>query len=284
MILLPEPGPALLASAWVLRAASMVGCDDNPPKGAICIDDIGGGVGRPYDIVDGVAIIGVSGVIVPTYWYVGSPYVTGCNGLRLQLAMAFDDPMVRAIALLVNSGGGFVSGVADLADWIVEAKAAAGKPVAAILAEYAYSAAYWLASTADSIAVPRTGGVGSIGVIMVHWDLSAALAEAGCKPTIIKAGARKADGNSYEPLPNDVHERWARDCEDLRRLFAGAVATNRAAAGATLDLAAVLESEARVWDGPVGTADAVAQGFADAVLAPDRALQSLIDHLAQRSA
>lgn len=283
MILLPEPGPALLAPSWVPWCASAVGQDTPPPKGAIYIDDVGS-AGRPYDVVDGVALIGVTGMIVPSFWYIGSSYVTGCNCLRLQLAMAFDDPQVRAIALVVNSGGGLVSGIADLADWIVEAKAAAGKPVVSILAEFAYSAAYWLASAADSISVPRTGGVGSIGVIMVHWDLSAALAEAGIKATVIKAGARKADGNAYEPLPNDVQERWTAECEDLRRLFAGSVATNRAAAGASLDLDAVLASEARTWEGPAGTAEAVAQGFADIVLAPDKALQALIDHLnAQRS-
>ncbi|MCW2242797.1 S49 family peptidase [Azospirillum canadense] len=278
MLLMPEPGPALLAPAWVPRAAAVVGASATPPKGAVYIGDLGAGT-RPYDVVNGVAVISIAGVIVPTYWYIGSPYVTGCNGLRLQLAMAFEDPAVRAIVLLVNSGGGLVSGVADLADWIVEAKAAAGKPVVAILAEFAYSAAYWLASAADSISVPRTGGVGSIGVIMVHWDLSAALQEAGIKATIIAAGDRKADGNAYEPLPGEVRDRWLAECEDIRKLFAASVAQNRAAAGVSLDLDAVLASQARTWEGPSGTAEAVASGFADAVLAPDRAFQALLDTL-----
>ncbi|CAO3453890.1 Phage capsid and scaffold [Azospirillum argentinense] len=278
MLLMPEPGPALLAPAWVPRAAAVVGASGDPPKGAVYIGDIGAG-SRPYEVVNSVALIGISGVIVPTYWYIGSPYVTGCNGLRLQLAMAFEDPAVRAIALVVNSGGGLVSGVADLADWIMATKTAAGKPVVSILAEFAYSAAYWLASAADTISVPRTGGVGSIGVIMVHWDLSAALKEVGIKATIIAAGDRKADGNSYEPLPDEVRDRWLAECEDIRRLFASSVARYRSAAGASLDTDAVLASQARTWEGPAGTAEAVTSGFADAVLAPDQAFRALLDNI-----
>jgi ClpP class serine protease len=42
------------------------------------------------------------------------------------------------------------------------------KPIHAILTENAYSAAYAIASAADRISVPRTGGVGSVGVITMH--------------------------------------------------------------------------------------------------------------------
>lgn len=279
MIVLPDPGPALIAPAWVPRAAAVLASpSERPAKGALHLSELNGST-RPYEVVGGVAIIPVCGVIVPQLDWIGWRYGTGCNVLRLQLGMAFDDPAVSAIALLVNSGGGLVNGVADLADWIVEAKAAAGKPVAAILGEYAYSAAYWIASTADTLSVPRTGGLGSVGVIMVHWDYSGMLGTAGVKATIIAAGAHKADGNPYQPLPDDVRASWLVGCEDLRQLFAASVARNRAAAGVALDTGAVLASEACIWDSPSLVAAAVSQGYADAVLPPDQAFQALFDHV-----
>ena len=47
-----------------------------------------------------------------------------------------------------------------------------------ILGENAYSAAYALASAAEFITVPRTGGTGSIGVIVMHVSFEEALKKA----------------------------------------------------------------------------------------------------------
>ncbi|MBP2297961.1 S49 family peptidase [Azospirillum picis] len=284
-------GPALLAPAFVTSASALlpqlVGAApagassglQRPAPGALHLSELDER-SRPYQLVGGVAIVPVCGLIVPRFDWIGWSYATGCNVLRLQLGMAFADPRVQAVVLWCKSGGGFVSGVADLVDWAAQAKAAAGKPVAAILDDYAYSAAYWIAAgIADTISVPRTGGLGSIGVISIHWDVSAALSEAGWKPTIIAAGKHKAEGNAFQPLPDDVRDRWLSESEAIRQLFADTVARGRKTAGASLDLAAVLATEAATWDGPNGTAAAVEQGFADAVLPPDDAFQALLTHL-----
>lgn len=289
-------GPALLAPAFVPAATALLprlsggtvlatgaptgNTIQRPAPGAVHLSELDER-NRLYQVVGGVAIVPVSGLIVPRLDWIGWSFATGCNVLRLQLALAFADPEVRAIVLWCKSGGGFVSGVADLVDWIAAAKAVAGKPLVAILDDYAYSACYWIASTADTISVPRTGGLGSVGVISIHWDISAALSEEGWKPTIIAAGKRKAEGNAYQPLPEDVRDRWLADSEDLRRLFAGSVARGRTDAGAPLDLNAVLATEARSWDGPSGTTTAVKEGFVDAVMAPDDAFQALLDHLSK---
>lgn len=77
------------------------------------------------------------------------------------LAIAADD--VDAVVLDVDSPGGGAEGCFDLVDTIYAARGS--KPIWAILSESAYSAAYALASAADRVIVPRTGGTGSIGVI-----------------------------------------------------------------------------------------------------------------------
>lgn len=237
------------------------------------------GEDKPFGYRDGVAVIGVQGCLIDKLGWWGGSWATGYNVLRWQLAEAHEDSDVRGIVLDIDSYGGMVAGCFDLCDFAVEAKQASGKPVAAILTECAYSAGYALASTADTIAVPRTGGVGSIGVVTMHWDISGALEKWGEKVTIIPAGKHKADGNPYGPLPEDVLARVSAEVEDLRQLFAATVVRNRAGAPNAPSLDQVLTTEARTYDGPAGLAEAVKLGLADAIMAPADAFAAFAAHV-----
>ena len=123
------------------------------------------------------------------------PYsgMTGYDGIRQNFLEALSDPAVEAIVLDIDSPGGEVAGCFDLVDTIYAARGE--KPIWSVLSESAYSAGYAIASAADRIVVPRTGGTGSIGVISMHVDWSQALTEAGVKVTFITYGERKADGH-----------------------------------------------------------------------------------------
>jgi capsid assembly protease len=227
---------------------------------------------KPYVLIDRVAVIGVKGLLVPSFPYLGWDIITGYDALRLQLECAFADLDVGGVVLDVNSGGGFVDCCFDLARWLFAAKAKAGKPVAAICSSFAYSAAYALASQADQISVPDCGGVGSIGVYTQHWDYSGLLDKAGVKITTIKSGEHKADGHSFAPLSEGVAADWQAEIDDLRRLFAHVVA-----AGRGLDVAAVMATEARCYSGPSGVKEAVRLGLADVEGPPDQAFQFFCD-------
>lgn len=270
--------PVLVAPAWAetaaanlarVRQASATGL----PAGCTRLGDVGGNR-RPYEIDQGVAIVSVAGLLVPKLGYIGAGWATGYDGLRVQLAHAFTDPDVLGVCLDIDSGGGIVNGCFDLVDWIAAAKVRAGKTVAAICSEEAYSAAYALACAADSISVPRTGGVGSIGVWQMHWDYSRMLAESGLSPTVVQSGAHKTDGHPYAALPDAVRADWQAQVDALRGLFADTVARLRG-----IDAEAVLATEARCFEGPAGTAEAVRLGLADAVLPPDQAFSALVDHV-----
>lgn len=269
--------------AWAIRPAGLdaarTACAQAAdPKaamaGAVWLGDDDHAAHNLFDIVNGVAIIPVCGTLVPDAWWVGARWITGYNVLKLQLALAFADPEVRGICLDVDSPGGLCKGLFDFVDWFREAKLAAGKPVAAILSEYAYSAAYAIASVADQISVPRTGGVGSIGTVMVHWDISGWLEKVGDKPTIIASGMRKADGNSYGPLPDDVLQEFKESVEELTLLFAETVVENRKTTGVKLDLTTVLATESRAYEGPKGTRHALELGLCDVIAAPHIAFQA----------
>ncbi|GJG92844.1 S49 family peptidase [Cupriavidus pauculus] len=222
-----------------------------------------------YDNVCGVAVIAVQGTLVQK---LGSlrPYsgMSGYDGIRQNLFMALDDPDVKAIALDIDSPGGEVAGCFDLVDTIHSLRGQ--KPIWSILNESAYSAGYAIASAADRIVVPRTGGVGSIGVICAHVDLSKALSAAGVKVTFITYGDRKADGHSEIPLSDEALARFQADINTMGELFVETVARNRNISAAT-----VRDTQAATFLG----AEGVALGLADEVAAPDAAFRALIQSI-----
>ncbi|MDQ7010250.1 MAG: S49 family peptidase, partial [Mariprofundaceae bacterium] len=150
------------------------------------------------------------------------------------------------------------------------------KPVHAFVAEHALSAGYALASQANHITLPRTGAVGSIGVVTLHTEMSGMLEQKGVAVTLVHAGKHKTDANPYEPLPPDVRDRMQVELEGLRTLFAQTVAAGR---GNRLDVHAALDTEAAVMRGN----EAVAAGLADAVADPRSAFRAFAESIHNRT-
>lgn len=221
---------------------------------------------QPFAVVDGIAVIEIAGTLVHRGAWIGqSSGLTSYEGIAAQLQAALADPTIRGIALDIDSFGGEVAGAFDLADRLRAARQV--KPVQAFVADHALSAAYALASQSDRIILPRTGAVGSIGVVAMHSDMSGALDQKGIAVTLIHAGARKVDANPYQPLPETVRARIAGELEDLRQLFAETVAEGR---GRRLDALRALGTEAAVFRGEA----AVFAGLADEVADPVTAFRA----------
>jgi len=221
---------------------------------------------QPFAMVDGIAVIEIAGTLVHRGAWIGqSSGLTSYEGIAAQIDAAIADPAVRGIALDIDSFGGEVAGAFDLADRIRAARAQ--KPIHAFVAEHALSAGYVLASQADRIILPRTGAVGSIGVVALHTDMSGALDQKGIAVTLIHAGAHKIDANPYQPLPQAVGDQMQRELEVVRFLFAETVASGR---GDRLTQAAALATEAAVFRG----ADAIAAGLADEIADPVTAFRA----------
>ena len=211
----------------------------------------------PYALVDGIAVIEISGVLIHRGGWIGqSSGQTSYEGIAAQIEAAASDPSVRGVALEIDSFGGEVAGVFDLADRIRALRR--DKPVWAFVAEHAFSAGYALASQASRILLPRTGALGSIGVVVMHADLSGKLDQDGVQVTLIHSGQHKVDGNPYAPLADTVRGDIQREINVLRFLFAETVAAGRAG---RLSQEAALATEAATYRG----ADAVASGLADEV-------------------
>jgi ClpP class serine protease len=103
------------------------------------------------------------------------------------------DPAVKKIAFRVNSPGGTVAGVPELANKIRRMK----KPTMAY-GEEANSAALWLAAAADKFTAMPSGSIGSVGVYMVVPDYSKAYADAGVRMVVIKSSQSPLKGAGIE--------------------------------------------------------------------------------------
>ncbi|CAD6169340.1 serine peptidase [Escherichia coli] len=219
-----------------------------------------------YDILEGIAVIPVHGTLVQKLGTL-RPYsgMTGYDGIRRNFLTALNDPDVKGICLDIDSPGGEVAGCFDLVDTIFACRGQ--KPVHAILSESAYSAAYAIASAADRILVPRTGGVGSVGVIYVHCDMSRQMKDEGLNVTIITCGSRKAETSPLRPLSEAARSALQADIDATGTLFIETVARNR---GISADAVRALEARTLRAD------EGGQAGLADDVMSPDEAFSLLL--------
>ncbi len=155
------------------------------------------------------------------------------EGIAQQLREFMADESIRSIVLDIDSPGGSVNGITELATEIY--KASADKPIFAIANAGAYSAAYWLGSSARGgfYATP-SGGVGSIGVITVHQDVSKMAEAEGVKTTLITAGKHKGAGNQFEPLDDETRARVQARVDDLYDIFVKDISRGRGVPEATV--------------------------------------------------
>lgn len=223
---------------------------------------------RPYIVKEGILQVPVQGVLLNRFPYQFGRWATGYDYIERAVARGVEDPMVRGIALLVDSPGGEVAGCFELADKLYDWRA--DKPIRAFAADHAYSAAYALASSAGRVAVTRSGGTGSVGVVTAHVDFSGMLDKAGVKVTFIYAGQHKVDGNPYEALPKDVRDRIQARIDKIYGVFTETVARNR-----DMEQDAVRETEALTYDAE----DSIAVGFADVIGALEDEMIAFQDYL-----
>ena len=176
----------------------------------------------------GIAVLPLYGVITQRgnmIEDVSGPGSVSTQKFAAALRQALADESVSQILIDIDSPGGSVYGVAELADEIVAARAQ--KPIIAIANSLAASAAYWIGCSASEFYVTPGGEVGSIGVWQAHFDYSQALAAEGVTPTLISAGTYKVEGNPYAPLEPEAQAFMQSRVDDYFLTFSKAVAKGR---------------------------------------------------------
>lgn len=240
----------------LLRSARLEGADGAQHVGprATGFGVVGGDERRPYDMLDGgIALVTISGTLMANSDYF-SRRQTGYESIEARMDAAMTDPDVLGVALLIDSHGGEAAGCFETVDRIYRARAV--KPVWALAKHRALSGGYALASSADRLYGTPSASLGSIGVLMVHMDISKLADDMGIAVTLLYSGDHKVDGNPFEPLPAAVRAQIQTDLDATRQTFATSVARNR---GLSVD--AVLATQAQVYR----IEEAVALGLADGV-------------------
>ena len=188
---------------------------------------------RPAQNAGAAAIIALHGVIERRSSFMLDLFGgTSLEDVRGQLRAAVANSQIGTIILDVDSPGGGVAGVTELA---AEIRAAAkAKRVISVVDTTGASAAYWLAAQANQILVAPSGQVGSIGIYALHIDISRALDAQGVTPTIISAGERKTEGNEFEPLTDDARAEMQRRADTFYGQFVSDVAKGRGVSADTV--------------------------------------------------
>lgn len=216
-----------------------------------------------------IAVLPVFGIIAHRAAMVSdisSGVNTSTEALGRQLKAALADDSVSTIVLDVDSPGGSVHGVAEIADQIYSAREQ--KRIIASVNSLAASAAYWIASAAQEIAITPSGEAGSIGVYAAHQDVSSMMELAGVKQTLISAGRYKVEGNPFEPLSDEARAAIQGSVNMHYDAFVSGVARNR---GDRIEAVRDGYGEGRV----LGAAQAVSAGLADRIATFDQVISEL---------
>lgn len=236
------------------------------------------GAARPADRNVGVignpkmvAILPLFGTIFPrANMMTDVSGATSADRFGAKLSALVDDPEIGAIVLDVNSPGGQVNGIADVANRIFEARGK--KPIVAVANHLMASAAYWIGSAADEIVATPDAEVGSVGVFAVHQDISKKLEQDGIKVTFIKEGKYKTEGNPYEPLSDEARAVIQSSVTEAYDNFINSLARNRNVKASDVRNG---YGEGRV----VGAQQAIRLGMADRIETIDQTVERLFNQM-----
>ncbi|WP_027817075.1 S49 family peptidase [Paraburkholderia bannensis] len=194
----------------------------------------------------GLDIIPVSGILVSRSAHMNAcEPMTSYEGLRGSVNQAAADPMVEHIILDIDTNGGSATGAFELANDIRAASQV--KPITAIVNFSAFSGGYLIAAAASNIIVSQTSGVGSIGVIAKHVDVSKRDEQQGVKVTSVFAGDHKNDLTPHEPLSDQSLQFLQGMVQNSYEQFVDAIANFRG-----LSTQAVKDTQAGIYFGKQG--------------------------------
>jgi signal peptide peptidase SppA len=214
-----------------------------------------------------IAIIPLFGIIsqkVSGMNDISGPGGTSTESFGRAFNSALDDPGIRAIIIDIDSPGGTVYGVPELATQIFKARGR--KPIVSIANSLAASAAYWIGSAAEEMVITPSGEAGSIGVYAQHTDVSKFEEMRGIKTTLISAGKYKTEGNSYEALSDEAREEIQSHVDRYRDMFVSAVSKQR---GMTVKQVISNLGDGRIF----GAEKAVASGMVDKIMTFDQVIK-----------
>ncbi len=172
-----------------------------------------------------VAVLPIAGTIIPRSLGMGPiSGLTSVEDIRAMYDAALADDTIGAIVADVDSPGGSVFGIQELATHIRETRKV--KPTFAIANYEAHSGALWLASSFGKFYAQPSAQVGSHGVIMTYKDDSASNEKEGVKYEFVYAGENKAEGRG-EPMTDEFRAKMQTMVNEYFERFTAGLAASR---------------------------------------------------------
>lgn len=174
------------------------------------------------------AVIKVHGSLTNTHawWHEAMPgYVTSYEAIKDALSIAVNEQGINEILMDFATGGGVVRGLDSASEAIRRANLI--KPVYAHTDSHAFSAGYWLASSARRLTASRMAEVGSIGTLLVLENYVEAAEKEGVKYYVFRAGDHKALGLPYEDLSDEAKAYIQANVEKTNKFFLEHVSRSR---------------------------------------------------------
>lgn len=223
-----RPMLGVVASLLSRRMAGLAATDEELAQAATLAQARASGRPSP-PAGSSVAVLPVHGVIMPrANLFSQISGGTTFEELASDLAALVADPTVGTIVLDMDSPGGSATGATEFAQAVRAARDV--KPVIAQAQFGMNSAAYWVGAQASELVAAPSATVGSLGVFMLHDDLSEAFAKEGINRTYISAGKYKVDGNPTTPLSDAAKARMQAMVDQTYDQFVTDVARGRGVA------------------------------------------------------
>lgn len=172
---------------------------------------------------DGVGVVAIEGPILrkPDPFARAIFGATDSEEIGAALREASERDDIRAVFLDIDSPGGTVAGTPELASTVAALNER--KPVYAFSSGLMCSAAYWIGSQARAVYATPSARVGSIGVMQVVVDQSAALENRGIKVEVFSVGKYKSIGAPGTSLTDDQRELISSNLAETAADFHAAV-------------------------------------------------------------
>jgi ClpP class serine protease len=165
-----------------------------------------------------VGVMRVEGPIVPRDGMeaISQPRLTSVAALQADLDQMAADPRISRVLMIIDSPGGAVTGISELAAQIESFQ----KPIAAYVYGMGASAAYWIASAADEIASANTGLVGSVGCVMTLAT--------GSDARTVEIVSSQSPKKRLDPATESGRAHYQDICDSMAQVFVEHVAAARA--------------------------------------------------------
>lgn len=219
------------------------------------VDFFGNDIPMPY--IDGsISVIPVYGTIAHKVGKMEKACgVVDVKDIKAWYTKALNDSNVSAIVFDIDSGGGFVTGVPELAQYIRDNRGT--KPTAAFTDSIMASAAHYIAGGSELIFSTKTAEVGSIGVYSYFLDLSRMYEAEGAKVELFSDGKFKGMGLPGMSLTEEQRAYLQSEVEEMGKEFKSFMRVDRDLSDETL--------QGQTFNGPKGKQAGLIDGVVDSL-------------------